>query len=387
MASVSNINTGGSYDIIQTVFTLSMLSNSANSVRHRSAEEIQKKLAADIEAGLKNDVTQIGSWTTVWGPVVFQNANSGVSDNAMYAAYNATAKCYVVAVAATNMHSTYDINNLDLNVSSMTAFPLGITPQYSTQPATTNVGNVSAGAALGITNLLNMQDPSTKQSLQTYLNSINDADAILIFTGHSLGGSLSPTLAAWLYPSIPASWSAIYVVPTAGPSTGDQGFCTNFSTVFPAYTIDGVNPAYGVFNQIIWNKFDCVPHAWTNIMNATPYEPENDIVWDAKIENGVVVRCNSIYHELTKINDTAAKVYAKIDSAYELAKGQDYIKSSNLMFIPPSLPPHIYSLDEFELQVGKQHTTEYSAFFGVSTGKGEEQIGVALLTLAPTSER
>jgi hypothetical protein len=175
-------------------------------------------------------------------------------------------------------------------------------------------------------------------------------------------------------------------VPTAGPSTGDQGFCTNFSTVLPACTIDGVNPLYGVFNQIIWNKFDCVPHAWTNIMNVLPYEPENDIVWDPKTESGTVVRCDSIYHELNRINDTAAKVYAKIDSAYELAKGQAYIKSANLMFIPPSLPGRIDSLAHFELEVGKQHTTEYSAFFGVSTGKGEEQIGVALLALPPTSE-
>jgi hypothetical protein len=223
VTSVSNINTGGTYDIIQTVFTLSMLSNSANSLQHRSAGEIQKKLAADIEAGLRNDAAQIGPWSTVWGPVVFQNDGSGVSDNAMYAAYNATAKCYVVAIAATNMHSTYDLNDLDLNVSSMKAFPLGIQPQQSTQPASANVGNVSAGAALGITNLLNMQDPSTSQSLQTYLNSINDADAILIFTGHSLGGSLSPTLAAWLYPSAPAGWSAIYVVPTAAPRPETRG--------------------------------------------------------------------------------------------------------------------------------------------------------------------
>jgi hypothetical protein len=110
-------------------------------------------------------------------------------------------------------------------------------------------------------------------------------------------------------------------------------------------------------------------------------------VWDPKTENGVVVRCDSIYHELNRINDTASKVYAKIESAYELATGQAYIKSANLLFIPPSLPGRIDSLAHFEAEVAKQHTTEYSAFFGVSTGKGEEQIGVALLTVAPTSER
>src|SRR5262249_45698097 len=156
---------------------------------------------------------------------------------------------------------------------------------------------VSAGAALGITNLLNMQDPTTSESLQTFLNNVDKTSGVapgptLIFAGHSLAGSLSPTLAAWLYPSAPAGWLAIYVVPTAGPATGDQGFNQNFLEVFPPATIDGVNPAYGVFNQVIWNEYDCVPHAWTNIMNVQPYEPQNDIVWDpTRNKLGFVLTC------------------------------------------------------------------------------------------------
>src|SRR5262245_11894778 len=204
MTKVSNINPGGTYDIIQTVFKLSMMSNLANNITGETASQIQAQLAADIAAGLKSAAVQNGTWTTVWGPAVFQYDNSGVSDNAMYAAYNATAHCYLHCVAATNINSKHDLNDLDLKARPNARFPMATMHSHSSNPATQNFGNVSAGAALGVTNLLNMQDPTTHDSLQTFLNStaISNPGATLIFTGHSLGGSLSPTLATWLYPSV-----------------------------------------------------------------------------------------------------------------------------------------------------------------------------------------
>jgi hypothetical protein len=400
VASVSNINTGGSYNIIQTVFKLSMMSNLANGITGETASAIEAQLASDITQDMQGSTAQIGSWSTVWGPVVFQNlqtlnadakssTKTGVSDNAMYVAYNQTADVYVVAVAATNMNSTYDLYDLDLNVSSTVSFPTGINPQYSTNPASQNVGNVSAGAALGITNLLNMQDPTTSQSLQTFLNGVVGSGATLIFTGHSLGGSLSPTLAAWLYPSAPAGWSAIYVVPTAGPSTGDQGFCNNFTNVFPPYTVDGVDSPYGVVNQIIWNAYDCVPHAWTNVMNAQPDSPQNDIVWGPVTQNGTVTSCQSIYGTLnnTAWGQTAQSVYGEIDSIYELAPGQPpYVKLSNSMFTPASQPGGIHTKKQFELTAYQQHVPEYATFLGVSLTSGQSQTGVAILAEPPKSK-
>lgn len=387
MTSVPNINPGGSYNIIQTVFKLSMMSNLVNGITGYTASQFQAQLATDIGDAMTSAAPQIGQWTIAWGPVVFEYNDSLVSDNAMYAAYNATANCYVVAVAATNMKSTYDKDDLDLNVKTLVPFPMGITPQYSTNPASQNVGNVSAGAALGITNLLNMQDPTTNDSLQTFLNNSAQSGATLIFVGHSLGGSLSPTLAAWLYPSVPAGWGAIYVVPTAGPSTGDFGFCSNFAEVFPPYTIDGFTAAYGVFNQVIWNEYDCVPHAWTNIMNVTPNEAQNDIVWSPQFNGlGICIECQSIYSELTDLNHTARKVYGTIHYMYGLAPNGTYAKLDNFMFSSGAQPSGITSFDQFETTAGQQHVEAYATYFGVPVGSGEAKIGISVLAALSEAE-
>jgi hypothetical protein len=215
--------------------------------------------------------------------------------------------------------------------------------------------------------------------LQTFLNTQTHAAATVIFTGHSLGGSLSPTLAAWLYPSVPNDWD-IYVVPTAGPSTGDQGFCDNFASVFPPCTIATLTAPYGVLNQIIWNAYDCVPHAWTNIMNAQPYSPPNDIVWDPTTKDGAVVSCQSVYGELTNtlLHKTAENVYGEVSKIYGLAKGQEYIKSNNFMFTPSSQPSGITSFQDFFKTVGQQHVPAYATYFGVSLSSDEVQIGPSM---------
>jgi hypothetical protein len=42
--------------------------------------------------------------------------------------------------------------------------------------------------------------------------------------------------------------------------------------------------------ELIWNEYDVVPHAWTNIMNVQPYEAQNDILWDPTLKFGICVK-------------------------------------------------------------------------------------------------
>ncbi|WP_162144307.1 lipase family protein [Methylocaldum szegediense] len=99
-------------------------------------------------------------------------------------------------------------------------------------------------------------------NLQDYLASVASPDATLIFTGHSLGGALSPTLAAWLYGNTQArkNWKNVYVLPTAGATPGNQQVVSFFSEQFPAIT-DG-NQVYDIWNKVLRNTLDIVSHAW-----------------------------------------------------------------------------------------------------------------------------
>ncbi|MCP3098647.1 hypothetical protein LZ198_07130 [Myxococcus sp. K15C18031901] len=386
------IYAGGSYSIIQTVYQLSRFSGLGSNLED-TASNIAQQLGPILDDALTKNAQQLGTWTRVWGPCVYQadkdctgqSRVSKVADNVMYAAYNAQADCYVVAVAGTNgnsdtKHNWYDTDCLDNNVTNTVGFPMGITPTQSTNPSQSNVGNVSAGAALGTTNLLNMVDPRTSQSLQAFLGTKESSSATLIFTGHSLGGSLCPTLARWLYQSIfdVMKWRALYVLPTAAPTTGDAGFVKAFSALFPQTMINGI-ANYGFWNQVIWNQYDVVPHGWTNLMNVQPDTVQNDVVWDYVKDQS----CQTLYGPLTGYKGLDANlVYGAIQQNYQLLPDPNpYVRLPSQMFTPSPLPAQPSNFLDFMKTVGEQHTTAYDSFFGVSPTAAKSK--VSLMSASP----
>lgn len=389
MQVTNPIYAGGSYDIIQTVFKLSRFSNLGDNLEG-SASDIQQQLGPVIDDALTKHSEQLGVWKRVWGPCVFQadkdcsgkSRVSKVADHVMYVAYNTSANCYVVAVAGTNGnkdgdHNWYDTDCLDSNVTVTAGFPLGINPTTGETPDTRNVGYVSQGAAWGTTNLLNMQDPKTQKTIQSFLKDSESSQGTLIFAGHSLGGSLSPTLALWLYPNAfaAARWGALYVLPTAAPSTGDRGFVNVFSAIFPPTAIRGIT-RYGFWNQVIWNQYDVVPHGWTNLMNIQPFNVPNDVVWDYVQGKS----CQTLYGPLSGFD--ADFVYGVIDAQYQLLPSPNpYVKLPSQMFTPSPLPAKPSSASDFLNTVGQQHIDAYDSFFGVTpTGT---KLKVSLVTPAP----
>jgi hypothetical protein len=240
------------YTLQQQAFTLSMMANGDGTPNTKgTVAQLEATLSQKISAYLSNPALTalIGQWQVVWGPIVWQNQGSDVADNAMFVGYNSKQNVYVVAVAGTNAASTYDLDVEDLEVSSTVKWSYGGT------------ANISEGTADGLTALLGMTS-SQQQTLATFLGSVsNRTSATLIFTGHSLGGALAPALAVALFNSqggalAKSGWqpSNVYVLPTAGPSVGDQGFVNLFKAT--------ISSSSQGFNTLIWNSLDVVPHAW-----------------------------------------------------------------------------------------------------------------------------
>jgi hypothetical protein len=381
MDSVPHVSPGGSYDIIQTVFKLSMLSNSANWITGQTSVQSQALLAQKINAAFQSDAGTIGAWEIVWGPAVFENKNSLTVDTAVYVARNVAIDSYVVSVAATNAKSHYDLYSLDLNVTQTAAFPSDITPAGCPPPRGPSAGHVSLGTALGVTHLLELRDGSRPGSpnLQTFLTGVASADATLVFTGHGLGSALAPALALWLYPQpMTRPWKAVYVLPTAGASPGDAGFRAGFAQAFPQVSISGINPDYGFWNTLIWNAFDVVPHAWSHLVRVQPATAANDLLWEWPVPS------QSLYGPLSMAALPA--LVTLVRTLYTLP-GMTYSRLPDQMFSSGYSPTTVSSFEEFKSIARAQHVEAYGAFFGVPISLDlASGIGVALLEPGPTAD-
>ncbi|AKQ64749.1 hypothetical protein A176_001661 [Myxococcus hansupus] len=299
-----------------------------------------------------------GQWSVVWGPAVFEAEESATSyaDNVMYVAASPDESVYVVAIAGTNMKSSYDENEEDNGVNTTKfwteAFPslapYGAPLGFHPWPA------ISTGTALGVNNLLGMTDTlKTQQSLRDFLHSRSGTGSkTLIFGGHSLGGALAPTLALALFnpgggPLNLRSWGHVHVLPVAGPTPGNKGFSEFFQKVFPPLSTNEPQNHYA-WNQNIWNSLDAVPHAWVvDMLKQIPtlYDPQ----WAS----------GHAPLEITLAVD-AAVVASEVGG---LVPGP-YTQLPNIE-VPGKLQGTVTNKDEFFEEVGYQHVVAYDIMFGI----------------------
>lgn len=229
-------------------------------------------------------------WQTAWGPAVFRAKFNPGATNAIFVAYSAGLMTYVVAIAGTNPLGANALLFQDLDVlpKNMKAWPPTQTSDTPPQLSWTSAPNpastqpaLAEGTSEGLERLFELEavsstSPKTPVTLQAFLKGVEDPEATLIFTGHSLGGALSPMLALLLYPQPsvkPSPWQNVYILPTAGPTPGNQGLADIFKQAYPPQPISVYTPGgkIGGFAQFtFWNKnyanvHDVVPRAWNEL--------------------------------------------------------------------------------------------------------------------------
>jgi hypothetical protein len=223
---------------------------------------------ADVRAFIGTD------WQVVWGPAIANSKrksstiapDSFVTDNTMYVARGTdltTGKLiHVVAIAGTNAVSRKGAIVEDFNVSNETDW------------GTPGSGKISAGSMAGFTILSNMRDATTGKTLLEFLSTLKGAvPAEVAFTGHSLGGALSPLMALKFIEytqQLGYTNMTVSVYPIAGPTPGDKEFASYAAQKF------------GEGYHSVINANDIVPHSWQKDMyaqipslykNSPPFNP------------------------------------------------------------------------------------------------------------------
>lgn len=206
----------------------------------------------------------------VWGPAELVSSWD-ISYSLMYVCKRSPLNEYFVVIRGTNMYSWESWTQQD--------FAIGNTQPFNQlAPHAPADALISQGTFNGMTDLLSLTDPNTGQGVVQFLSGANPP--YLYVTGHSLGGTLTPPLFAYLNDVLygggfvhnMALWSF------AGLTPGDGGFNTYFNSLF--------NPE---FQWRLHNTLDIAPFGWwslTDIQNIyQPYDlswgpPEDDFIED-----------------------------------------------------------------------------------------------------------
>jgi len=321
----------------QTTFTLSMLSNISHCLTG-SVPDMEAIVQGEIIEILPQLEPEIGTWTLVWGPAIVSLPGSDKADNTMFVAKNTEGSTpqLTIAIAGTNPYSALDWIIEDFLVHHQVPW------FYDGLPAGREI---SLSTFIGLSALQDVR-PSpgivgADTTLLEYLQGQTGSPLSLAITGHSLGGALSPTVALWLS-DIRDQWdpsknASFYVLPTAGPTAGNQAFA--------AYS----DSQLGAVTTRVHNAIDVVPHAWmTSQLEEVPtlYAPdipESDLV--ALLTDGAIAASKD-------------GNYWQISLAAPPLPGQ-----VNTSIINPNASDFI----NFLQQLGYQHVDAYFELLGVTS--------------------
>ncbi|KAJ8462944.1 hypothetical protein ONZ45_g17753 [Pleurotus djamor] len=257
-----------SYNLHQQISIIYSASNIATNSSGTLAD-LQKLMSQNLQPTL--DKLRIGDWKVIWLNVwkAIPGDASSPADHVWFVTRNPAVvfedgkpcDTYVISIAglssgsfvnhleATSVGLVVDFEQWDPATSPIVAFSIDEKKPY-----------ISLGCALGAYCLLTVPNSDGITLLQ-FLQSV-PASARIVFTGASLGGMLSPTVAMAVVKAkgIMVPISQIFTYPVSGPTPGNRAFAQLYASTFPR--IETGSAIYQVWNSVIWNTFDIVPHLW-----------------------------------------------------------------------------------------------------------------------------
>ena len=203
--------------------------------------------------------------TVVWGPAQLVS-DFDVTYSLMYAASNAeTGECFVV-IRGTTFDSAESWLKEDFDIAIPR--PFSALPNLSSNVPTDAC--ISQGTFNGMSDLISLTDPSTGQYLVDFLADLKPSH--LYVTGHSLGGTLTPTMFAYLNDRLYGGQAVadMNLWSFAGLTPGGAGFNTYFNSLLHAPD----------FQWRIQNSLDIAPFCWWSFGDIEQAYIPNGLHWD-----------------------------------------------------------------------------------------------------------
>lgn len=235
----------------------------------------------DMGAIPREVATQTGL-QVVWGPAELSHWD-GISYSRAFVAGDAATGEYFVVIRGTNFESLSSWLKQDFDLDK--AVPFGELP--GAPPRVPANALISKGSFNGMSDLIRLRDPNTHASMVEFLSALKPR--FLYVTGHSLGGTLTPTLFAYLNAMLngggPVTNMALWSF--AGLTPGGTGFNAYFNTVLPN--------AQG-FQWRIHNSLDIAPFCWWSFAGIQQVYVPYGLHWDF-IDKDLVA---DLFHDAAK---------------------------------------------------------------------------------------
>jgi hypothetical protein len=193
--------------------------------------------------------------SVVWGPA--ELVKNRIPYSLLYVAKRASTNEYTVVIRGTNFESLSSWLLQDFAISALQPF----NKLAPTAPAT---ALISQGTFNGLSDLIEAVDPVTQKSVADFF--VTESPAAIYVTGHSLGGTLTPVMLAYLNDMLNGGkpLTNMWAFSFAGLTPGNEGFNAYFNALL------GDNDYAWRF----YNTLDLAPMCWVSASEIeTAYAP------------------------------------------------------------------------------------------------------------------